>query len=138
MQIGELARSTGVKIETIRYYEREHLLSVPQRTDSNYRLYSPVHVEQLRFIRYCRSLDMSLEEVRVLMEARDAPVGSCQTVNILLDEKMAEVDARVDELRQLQHQLRNLRGLCPQPDQVKTCGILMELNRSARLDKAPI
>jgi DNA-binding transcriptional MerR regulator len=65
MQIGELARSTGVKIETIRYYEREHLLPVPQRTDGNYRLYSPRHVEQLRFIRYCRSLDMSLEEVRI-------------------------------------------------------------------------
>ena len=138
MQIGELARSTGVKIETIRYYEREHLLPVPQRTDGNYRLYSPRHVEQLRFIRYCRSLDMSLEEVRILIGARDAPAGSCRTVNTLLDEKMAEVDARLDELRQLQHQLRNLRGLCPQPDQVKTCGILMELNRSAGIDKAQI
>jgi hypothetical protein len=59
-------------------------------------------------------------------------------VNALLDEKMAEVDARVDELRQLQHQLRNLRGLCPQPDEVKACGILMELNRSARIDKTQI
>jgi hypothetical protein len=56
----------------------------------------------------------------------------------LLDEKLAEVDARVDELRQLQHQLRNLRGLCPQPDEEKTCGILMELNRSARIDKDQI
>ena len=138
MQIGELARSTGVKIETIRYYEREQLLPVPQRTDGNYRLYTPRHVEQLRFIRYCRSLDMSLEEVRILIGARDAPAGSCRTVNTLLDEKMAEVDARLDELRQLQHQLRNLRGLCPQPDQVKTCGILMELNRSAGIDKAQI
>jgi DNA-binding transcriptional MerR regulator len=111
---------------------------VPQRTDGNYRLYSPRHVEQLRFIRYCRSLDMSLEEVRILIETRDAPAGSCRTVNALLDEKMAEVDARVDELRQLQHQLRNLRGLCPQPDEVKTCAILMELNRSARIFKAQI
>ncbi|WP_259734966.1 Cd(II)/Pb(II)-responsive transcriptional regulator [Synechococcus sp. CS-602] len=138
MQIGELARATGVKIETIRYYEREHLLPVPQRTDGNYRLYSPQHVEQLRFIRFCRSLDMSLEEVRVLIGARDAPAGSCRTVNALLDEKMAEVDARVDELRQLQHQLRNLRGLCPQSDEVKTCGILVELTRSARSNKAQI
>lgn len=117
MQIGELARSTGVKIETIRYYEREHLLPVPQRTDSNYRLYSPRHVEQLRFIRYCRGLDMSLEEVRVLIGALDTPTGSCLTVNVLLDEKIAEVDARVDELHQLQDQLRQLRGFCRQPDQ---------------------
>ncbi|PZV04108.1 MAG: Cd(II)/Pb(II)-responsive transcriptional regulator [Cyanobium sp.] len=138
MQIGELARSTGVKIETIRYYEREHLLPVPQRTDGNYRLYSPRHVEQLRFIRYCRGLDMSLEEVRILIEARETPAGSCQTVNLLLDEKMAEVDARVDELRQLQDQLWTLRGQCPQPDEAKTCGILVELNRSARINKARI
>ena len=96
MQIGELARSTGVKIETIRYYEREHLLPLPQRADGNNRLYSPRHVEQLRFIRYCRSLDMSLEEVRNLIEARGAPAGSCRTVNELLDEKIAEVDARVN------------------------------------------
>jgi Cd(II)/Pb(II)-responsive transcriptional regulator len=138
MQIGELARSTGVKIETIRYYEREHLLPVPQRTDGNYRLYSPRHVEQLRFIRYCRSLDMSLEEVRILIGVLDTPSGSCLTVNALLDEKIAEVDARVNELHKLQDQLRQLRGLCQQPDEVKTCGILMELNRSARIDKAQI
>jgi Cd(II)/Pb(II)-responsive transcriptional regulator len=129
MQIGELARSTGVKIETIRYYEREHLLPLPQRTDSNYRLYSPRHVEQLRFIRYCRSLDMSLEEVRVLIGALDTPSRSCLTVNALLDEKIAEVNARVDELHRLQDQLRQLRGLCRQPDQGEICGILAELNR---------
>ena len=111
---------------------------MPQRTDGNYRLYTPRHVEQLRFIRFCRSLDMSLEEVRILIGARDAPAGSCRTVNTLLDEKMAEVDARVDELRQLQHQLRILRGLCPQPDEEKTCAILMELNRSAGIEKAQI
>ncbi len=129
MQIGELARSTGVKIETIRYYEREHLLPLPQRTDGNYRLYSPRHAEKLRFIRYCRSLDMSLEEVRILIGALDTPSGSCQTVNALLDEKIAEVDARVNELHKLQDQLRELRGLCQQPDQGEICGILAELNR---------
>jgi hypothetical protein len=44
----------------------------------------------------------------------------------------------VNELHKLQDQLRQLRGLCQQPDEVKTCGILMELNRSARIDKAQI
>ncbi|MCT0217534.1 Cd(II)/Pb(II)-responsive transcriptional regulator [Synechococcus sp. CS-1329] len=135
MQIGELARSTGVKIETIRYYEREHLLSVPQRTDGNYRLYSPRHVEELRFIRYCRSLDMGLEEVRILIRALDTPSGSCLTVNGLLDEKIAEVDARVNDLHKLQDQLRKLRGLCRQPDQWEICGILAELNRCAESRK---
>ena len=73
-----------------------------------------------------------------LIGALDTPSGSCLTVNALLDEKIAEVDARVNELHKLQDQLRQLRGLCQQPDEVKTCGILMELNRSAGIDKAQI
>jgi Cd(II)/Pb(II)-responsive transcriptional regulator len=129
MKIGELAKFTGVKVETIRYYEKEHLLTEPDRTRGNYRLYSPYHVEQVRFIRYCRGLGMSLEKVRILIEARETPSGSCLTVNALLDEKIAEVDARVDELHKLQDQLRQLRGLCQQPDQGEICGILTELNR---------
>jgi Cd(II)/Pb(II)-responsive transcriptional regulator len=129
MQIGELARSTGLKVETIRYYEREHLLPLPQRTKGNYRLYSPRHAERLRFIRFCRSIDMSLDEVRILIGALDTPSGSCLTVNDLLDEKITQVDARVDELHKLQDQLRQLRGLCRQPDQGEICGILVELNR---------
>ncbi|MFS6826157.1 MerR family transcriptional regulator [Cyanobium sp. ATX-6F1] len=137
MQIGELARSTGVKIETIRYYEREHLLPVPQRTDSNYRLYSPRHVEQLRFIRYCRGLDMSLEEVRVLIGALDTPTGSCLTVNVLLDEKIAEVDARVDELHQLQGSAAAAQRVLPAAGSGETCGILAELNRCTE-NKKPV
>ena len=92
----------------------------------------------MRFIRYCRSLDMSLEEVRILINVLDTPSGSCLTVNALLDEKIAEVDARVNKLHKLQDQLRQLRELCQQPDEVKTCGILTELNRSAGIDKAQI
>ena len=67
MHIGELARRTGIQVETIRYYEREGLLPEPARSDGNYRVYGPGHLEQLQFIRHCRSLDMSLDEVRTLL-----------------------------------------------------------------------
>ena len=86
MRIGELARQTGTPAETIRYYERERLLPEPARTRSNYRQYGPQHLEQLLFIRQCRALDMSLQEIRTLLEVRDNPAGTCSTANQVLDE----------------------------------------------------
>ena len=73
MKIGELAKATGTQTETIRYYEREQLLPTAKRTESNYRVYDGSHVERLAFIRHCRSLDMTLDEIRVLLHFKDAP-----------------------------------------------------------------
>ena len=70
MKIGELAKLTDCQVETIRYYERERLLPEPARSEGNYRLYTQAHVERLTFIRNCRSLDMTLEEIRSLLNLR--------------------------------------------------------------------
>ena len=64
MKIGELSTASSTAIETIRYYEREGLLPPPGRTEGNFRIYEASHLERLQFIRYCRGLDMSLDEVR--------------------------------------------------------------------------
>src|SRR3546814_2104109 len=71
MKIGELAKRTESTVETIRYYEKEGLLPEPSRSDGNYRLYGEEHIERLRFIRHCRTLDMALDEVRTLLRYRD-------------------------------------------------------------------
>ena len=73
MKIGELSTASGTPVETIRFYERESLLPAPERTESNYRVYTQVHADRLGFIRQCRNLDMTLDEVRVLLRFRDAP-----------------------------------------------------------------
>ena len=67
IKIGELARRTECQVETIRYYEKEGLLPEPTRSRGNYRLYGEAQVERLQFIRHCRSLDMTLGEVRALL-----------------------------------------------------------------------
>ena len=77
MKIGELAQKTGMQVETVRYYEKEGLLPRIGRTDSNYRVYSDAHVERLLFIRHCRSLDMTLDEIRILLHFKDIPDESC-------------------------------------------------------------
>src|ERR1700757_4385845 len=97
LKIGELAKRTDLLVETIRYYEREGLLPDPPRSEGNYRLYSVMHLERLQFIRHCRSLDMTLEEIRNLLRFRDAPDRNCGEVNALLDKHIEHVSSRIKE-----------------------------------------
>ncbi|MCZ8098910.1 MAG: Cd(II)/Pb(II)-responsive transcriptional regulator [Burkholderiales bacterium] len=136
MRIGELAQVTGTQVETIRYYEKQGLLPEPGRSDGNYRVYGPEHVELLQFIRHCRGLDMSLEEVRVLLRLRDAPAEDCGDVNALLDEHIGHVVRRIKELRTLERQLRDLRARCASETDAAHCGILSELAVAARATPA--
>lgn len=131
MKIGELADATGTQEETIRFYEREGLLPKPGRTPSNYRVYGPEHVERLAFIRQCRSLDMTLAEIRVLLRFKDAPEEDCGAVNALLDAQIGQVDQRIRELRMLQKHLKDLRQCCTQAQPARDCGILQELSHVA-------
>ncbi|MGL4860686.1 MAG: MerR family transcriptional regulator, partial [Enterobacteriaceae bacterium] len=69
MKIGELAQAANCTTETIRFYEKKELLPKAERTAANYRSYTPAHLERLRFIRVCRTLDMTHEEIRQLLGA---------------------------------------------------------------------
>lgn len=131
LKIGELARRIGLQVETIRYYEREGLLPAPARSEGNYRLYGSAHVERLQFIRHCRSLDISLGEVHVLLNLRDAPERSCITVNELLDKHISDVARRVHELQALEKQLKELRNRCSSAQAAKDCNILKTLSDTA-------
>lgn len=137
MKIGELATATQTQVETIRYYEREGLLPLTARTAGNYRIYGPGHVERLAFIRHCRSLDMTLDEIRVLLRFKDAPAEDCGDVNALLDEHIGHVAARIRDLRQLEKQLKALRDQCVGPHSAEHCGILNELAHAAAAPRAP-
>ncbi|HEY3730147.1 MAG TPA: Cd(II)/Pb(II)-responsive transcriptional regulator [Steroidobacteraceae bacterium] len=132
LSIGELASRTQCQSETIRYYEREGLLPSPARSAGNYRQYDSAQVERLSFIRHCRSLDMTLDEIRALLKFRDAPSRNCAEVSALLDEHVRHVADRITQLRGLQRQLRQLRGLCANPGNTDRCGILKEMTRAAR------
>lgn len=133
MKIGVLSTTTGVPIETIRYYERAGILPETNRTEGNYRIYSDCHVERLSFIRHCRNLDMTLDEIRVLLQFKDAPAENCAEVNALLDEHIDHVATRIHGLRQLEKQLKGLRALCQQTQDTAHCAILTELTTAARL-----
>jgi len=136
MKIGELAKAACTQVETIRYYEREGLLPLAPRSDANYRVYEDVHVERLAFIRHCRSLDMTLDEVRLLLRFKDAPQNDCTEVNALLDEHIGHVAMRIRELRQLEKQLTALREQCASAQDAAHCGILNGLALAASAPSA--
>jgi Cd(II)/Pb(II)-responsive transcriptional regulator len=124
MKIGELAKIAHCTTETIRFYEKERLLPEAERTEANYRSYTAKHVERLRFIRNCRALDMTHDEIRALLRLTDAPANGCGGINTLIDEHIAHVDTRIEELMQLKAQLTTLRDQCHGEHPVEDCGIV--------------
>ena len=133
MKIGELAKATGTPVETIRYYEREGLLPVPCRSEGNYRVYDDALADRLAFIRHCRCLDMTLEEIRVILGYRDAPSDDCAGVDELLDDHIGHVVSRIKELKALERELRSLRANCGNVRRSTAhCGVLGGLERAAR------
>lgn len=128
MKIGELAKKSMCDIETVRYYEKTGLLPEPHRRDNGYREYSNQHLEQLQFIRHCRSLQMGLPEVRVLLHLKNNPSMGCEKVDALLEGHIARIREQKAQLEILESQLLSLRGQCQGPHSVKECGILQNLN----------
>lgn len=138
MKIGDLSAQANTPVETIRFYEREGLLPEPARTAGNYRIYDAHHVERLAFIRHCRSLDMALDEIRMLLTLKEAPNESCEAVNHVLDEHIEHVAQRIRELKALQKQLVSLRGQCAQARDVAHCGILSGLSQGGTVPQPTI
>jgi len=127
VRIGELAKKTGCDVETIRFYEKSGLLEEPVRTASGYRVYQPVHLERLQFIRHCRSLQIGLQDIRALLDLQAKPSAGCERVDALLDRHIAAIQSQVASLRTLEIQLIALRDRCHAPHSVKECAILQNL-----------
>lgn len=131
MRIGELAQSTGVDVETIRYYEKAGLLPAPLRRSNGYRDYGAHHGERIAFIRHCRALDMPLAQVARLLEFVTHPEAECNDINRLVDEQLDRVRARLGALHALEKQLAALRARCESGHVAAECGILHELVAAA-------
>ncbi len=128
MKIGELAKLTGCSVETIRYYEHEGLLpEAPRSPDNNYRYYNQMHTEVLTFIRHCRALDMTHEEIRALLKARANTNANCEAINTLVNQHLIHVRERIIELQLLEEQLSELKNSCTTTKATQDCGILHEL-----------
>jgi DNA-binding transcriptional MerR regulator len=110
--IGHLARQTGVKVPTIRYYEQVGLLPAPPRSPGNQRLYGNTHLARLSFIRHCRELGFSQAVIRDLLGLSDNPDQSCDSVATIARAKRDEIDCRITRLTDLRSELDRMITAC--------------------------
>lgn len=129
-RIGDAARQSGVSAANIRYYEKEGLLPAGPRESNSYRLYSASDVHRLRFIRLCRAMDMSLDEVRTLLALDLRRKADCDAARDTLDEHLQHVRSRLEELRALESDLLALRNRCDGTD--GHCHIIEALHARAQ------
>lgn len=134
MRIGELAQRADCDVETIRYYEREGLLKEPARETNGYRCYGGEHLTQLHFIRHCRSLDISLQDVRILQNFKKNPELACDEVNHLIDNHIQRIHKQVEFLKLLEIQLHALRETCRANRKAGECGIMKNLEQATHAD----
>ena len=128
-RISQAALLSGVTPANIRFYEKEKLFRSTFRGENSYRMYSDGDIHQLRFIRACRSLDMSLGEVRTLLSLDLNSKADCSTARGALDEHLNHVRVRLTELKALEKDLKALRGRCDGLD--TTCHIIEALHQRA-------
>ena len=112
LSIGELSRQTGVKVTTIRYYEAEGLLPVPDRSAGNQRRYARLHLERLRFIRHARDLGLSMGAVRELVALSSDPGRDCNEANIIARTHLEDVRNRIARLKSLEIELERIALSC--------------------------
>lgn len=105
LKIGEVAKQSGVGIETLRFYERTGLLGRPARTQSGYRLYDPEVLERLDFIKRAQVLGFSLDEIRQIIAEKQAGGSPCQAVRDVVRTRLAELDEHMREMGRYRNEL---------------------------------
>lgn len=112
MPIGALAERTGVRVETIRYYEQVGLLQPPERTDGNQRRYGRAHLARLAFIKHARDLGFSVEGIRMLLKLSDTPGLGCEEAHSIAAGHLQDVRHKIARLRSLEAELERIASTC--------------------------
>lgn len=121
LRIGELAKRSGLGIETIRFYERKGLLEEPERRPSGYRQYDGSVVARLQFIRRTKSLGFTLGEIEELLALWFNPNTGCHHVREKAGRKIVEIDERIKSLQDMKRSLKRLTNQCEQRGTLRAC-----------------
>lgn len=126
LTIGQLAKTTGTAVETVRYYEKIGLLPKPPRTAGNYRDYGAKEAARLSFIRRARDLGFGLSQVRELLDLADDWLRPCREVDTLARSQLEQVERKIADLQALRKELSSLINQCRQGT-IADCRILEAL-----------
>lgn len=138
IQIGKLAKETGLSIDTIRFYQKQGLLKEPGRSEGGFRLFSSDDLRSLLFIRKAQQLGFSLAEVRELLIVRDRRTQACSHVRDLLGQKLTAVRKKTEELQELERELQVALRKCNRElrkesvSREECCPVLEEIGRTKK------
>jgi MerR family mercuric resistance operon transcriptional regulator len=131
LTIGELAKTAGVPISTVRYYERTGILRPSGRSAANYRLYSAEELERLRFVRAAQATGFTLGDIKTLLRP-----AACAKVQALIEDRLAEVAKRLEELRHVDRVLHASLEACRAHETTGRCRVVDELTAKARSERS--
>lgn len=137
-RIGEIARLADVTPDTIRYYEKQQMMDHEVRSEGGFRLYTDRDLQRLKFIRHARQLGFTLDSIRELLSIRiDPEHHTCQESKSIVQSRLAEVEARIDELQVMRRSLQKLNDACCGTAHSSVyCSILEALEQGASGDRA--
>ena len=135
MLIGGLAKATGTKINTIRFYEEIGIMPEAARTAAGQRTYADQDIERLAFIRKARKMGFSIDEARSLLQLKDAPNENCDRAGEIAARHLQGVEERLASLKALREELRRVTVSCKGGD-VSSCKIIKSLSRGSAVPPA--
>ena len=129
MTISLLAKAAGTPSSTIRYYERIGLLNPEDRSQGNYRLYGGESLRKLKFIRSAQAIGFTLGDVRALLSDDAGGTPTCGNVQGVIEERLAEIDQRLKDLRHVRRVLKTALGKCQRQKKTDCCHVVESLQR---------
>lgn len=130
--ISELARLAGLRVSSIRFYERRGLVAPTGRSNGNYRLYDQATLDRLRFITAAKSAGFTLADIAVLLTYRDGDTSPCDEVQGLIASRLARVERELEHLHHVRQVLSRWLAVCRRAARTGRCGVLEGLSQPAR------
>ncbi|WP_111748536.1 Hg(II)-responsive transcriptional regulator [Salinisphaera orenii] len=129
LSIGALAKTAGVSVETVRFYQRRGLLAEPTKPYGGIRRYDETHVTRLHFVKSAQRLGFSLAEVEQLLQLNDGV--QCQQASVLAEQKLKEVHEKITDLAQIEIALSSLLEACHTRQDAVSCPLIAALQNSS-------
>lgn len=127
LTIGQVAKATGVTVETVRFYEKQGLIAPPQRSEAGYRQYPGDAVRRVRFIQRAKEVGFTLSEIGELLALRQEPGTSCGDIKLRATQKIEVIDQKIRDLTRIRGALARMVVKCSGSGGLQECPILEEL-----------
>ena len=133
LTIGQVAKRSGIGIETVRFYEREGLIEDPPRSGSGYRLYPEEAITRIQFTRRAKELGFSLKEIKELLSLSVSPGTTCKDIKNRAQAKLTDIEDKVRTLQRMKKVLAKVTAACSEEGPVSNCPILEAMEQGGKV-----